>query len=100
MVSDLCHLSRSDQGANGYKAAITRCQSWPKPQLTKQQVRGVLYEARGDIAEVVADLTSSLGLGFFIQWKQLVLRGWQLIDADSALERTSRSPILRKTQGA
>src|SRR5882762_958345 len=64
---------------------MARCQSWPKPQLTKQQVRGVLYEARGDMAEVVADLSGSLSLGFFIQWKQLVLRGWQLIDADSAL---------------
>ena len=37
------------------------------------------------MAEVVVDLGGSLGLGFLIQWKQLVLRGWQLIDADSAL---------------
>src|SRR5260370_323065 len=37
------------------------------------------------MAEVVVDLGGSLGLGFFIQWKQLVLRGWQLVDADSAL---------------
>src|SRR5437660_11465733 len=39
------------------------------------------------MAEVVADLGGSLGLGFFIQWKQLVVRGWQLIDADSALAK-------------
>src|SRR6266700_6139553 len=34
--------------------------------------------------EVVVDLGGSLGLGFFIQWKRLVLRGWQLIEANSA----------------
>src|SRR5260370_39016350 len=39
------------------------------------------------MAEVVADLGGSLGLGFFIQWKQLVVRGWQLNDSDSALAK-------------
>ncbi len=66
VVSDLCHLPRSDQRANRYKAAITRCQRWPQPELTEQQVRGVLDESGRDRAEVVVDLRGSLGLGLFI----------------------------------
>src|SRR5882762_4243718 len=78
MVGDLCYLSGSNERANRYKTAITRCQRGPQPQLTEEQVRGVLDKPRRDLAEVVVDLRSSVSLGFFIQRKQLIFRGWQL----------------------
>jgi hypothetical protein len=52
------------------------------------------------MAESVVDLGGSLGLGFFMQWKQLVLRG-VLGEGSLKLEvcllllRTNRSAVIR-----
>jgi hypothetical protein len=42
----LCDLTRSNQCAHRHKAAVTSCQCRPQPQVTKEQVAGVLNKTR------------------------------------------------------
>jgi hypothetical protein len=45
VVTDLCDLPGSDQGANGYQTSLSRRKVRPQPEVAKENVRGVLHDS-------------------------------------------------------
>src|ERR1700744_1227404 len=55
VIGDLCRLVVGDQGAYGDKAAVSRGQRSPEPEVAEQEDRRVFYKPRRDDSKVAAD---------------------------------------------
>ncbi len=67
VVGNLRDLTGRNERADRDQATIARRKVWPEPQVTKQNVRGVLHDGGSDCAELLADARCALRLGGFVQ---------------------------------
>ena len=71
MIGDLRHLAGSNEGADSHQAPVPRREGRTEPEITKEYVRGVLHDARGDFAEVLLDSGSALLFSGLIERQEL-----------------------------
>jgi hypothetical protein len=79
-ISDLANLARGYQRTHSHQTAVARCECGAKPKIAEQQAGCVLDEPWRRSPKVGTDLGCPLLLCFFVQWQQLFLRRWKLID--------------------
>ena len=70
MVRNLRCLAVGDQRADRHQASVTGCEVRAKPQITEQNVRGVLHDAGSDGAELLLNAGGPLCLGFFVEGRR------------------------------
>ena len=66
VIADLRHLSGCDESADRYQAAVSRRQSRTQPEITEEDIRRVLDNARRDDPEVLFDTSCASLLRVFV----------------------------------
>jgi hypothetical protein len=67
MIGDLGNLPGRDESAHGYKTPVLGGEAWPQPEVPEQHVRGVLDEARRDLAELLTYPRRALRLSRLVE---------------------------------
>src|SRR6266516_659273 len=77
-------LPVSNERAHGYEASVARRKVWAKPQVTKQNIRGVLNDTGKCGTELLPDALRPVRLRGFVERQQRRGRGGQLVRANLA----------------
>ena len=71
VVGNLRNLTRRDECADGHKTPVARREVRTEPQVAEQQVRRVLRDSRGHLAELLSNTRGTPRLGGLVQGKRL-----------------------------
>jgi hypothetical protein len=96
VIGQLRRLTRRDQRADGDETPIAGRQIGTPPQIPRQDVRGLLNDARGDDGELFADPLGPFSFRRLVERQQLNRCRRDLIGSNSAL----REYIPRRAHGA
>jgi len=85
VTGQLSDLPRRDQRTDRDEAAIARRKSGAEPQVTKQNLRRVLYYARKFRSELLADPLSTIRFSGFVERQKVRRSSGKLVRRDLAL---------------
>src|SRR5258708_30379742 len=78
VVRNLRDLALSNKCADRDETSIARCKVRTQPQVAKQNISGVLHDARSDSSELLFYSRGTFRLSVFVEWKRH-RRSWRKV---------------------
>jgi hypothetical protein len=66
VIANLCDLARGNERADCDEASVPRRERWTQPQVTEEEVSGIVHNARSRSADILLNARRSFSRGGFI----------------------------------